>query len=79
MLVLNRSDVVLPFVVERVLMVLLAQSPNQKLLAISLEMIVYAGDAVAELVAVDEERFVVFVGRTFDNAISFRNMASIMC
>lgn len=78
MLVLNRSDVVLPLLLERVLMELRTQSPIQKLVATSLEMIVYAGDAtalrtVAKLMAVDEERFVGLVGRTLDNAISFRN------
>ena len=82
MLVINRSALVLPLIERRVEVELRSQSPSKSLIETATEMIAYAGDEqalreVSKLVAIDDSRFGRLVGRTLDNALSFRNPFTI--
>jgi hypothetical protein len=78
MLILNRSALVLPLLERRVEAELRSRTPSKEFIGTATEMIAYAGDeqalrAVSRLMSIDEGRFGVLVGRTLDNASSFRN------
>jgi hypothetical protein len=78
MLIINRSALVLPLIGTRVAASLKSESPSSRFVDIGSEMIAYAGDEVSireisKLIAIDEQRFGRLVGRTLDNAGTFRN------
>jgi hypothetical protein len=78
MLILNRSALVLPLLERRVETELRSRTPSKEFIETATEMIAYAGDeqslrAISRLMTIDEGRFGGQVGRTLDNASSFRN------
>lgn len=79
MLILNRSAITLPLIEERVIQTFKSkEESNGQFIGIASEMIAYAGDehslrVIGRLIALDENRFGILVGRTLDNALDRRN------
>jgi hypothetical protein len=82
LLLLNRSEIVLPLLEAKILTELQSQSPSMDLIETAAEMIAYSGDeralrVLGRLVAVDENRFGNQIRRTLDNALDRRNPFSV--
>jgi len=78
MLIINRSQVVIPAIETKIEEVINSQSPSTKFVDTASEMIAYAGDeqalrAISKLIAIDAKRFEVLVKRALDNSLNYRN------
>lgn len=82
MLIINRSTITLPLIEARLEQSLKSIPVPQSFVETASEMIAYAGDEsalreISKLMALDENRFGRLVGRTLDNAGSWRNAFNV--
>jgi len=83
MLIINRSALMVPLIEAKLEEALKSAPAPKGFVETASEMIAYAGDeralrAVGKLLAIDENRFGRLVGRTLDNAGSWRNPFSVV-
>ncbi len=77
-LLMNRSELVIPLVEERIEIELRRSVRSERFIDLASAHVAYAGDeqslrAVSKLIAIDEGRFGPLVGRTLDNSTNWRN------